>query len=123
MRVAKGGGGGGGYRSHFTKNNTALSHFTKNITLAFNTSWKINENALENHCSQQLWKSRFTWEKIAMSHIMLRKKGLSQATKIPFTNLYSVTSWTYVDVCTTLYKPGGLGVVRFLNPVEVIKIA
>ena len=47
----------GGYRSRFTENKTALSQFTKNITLAFHASRKIKENILENHDSRQLWKS------------------------------------------------------------------
>ena len=61
-RVVKG-RGGGGYRSHFTENKTALSQFTKNITLAFHASRKIKENILENHGSRRLWKSRFTRKK------------------------------------------------------------
>ena len=59
----KGGGGGGLVRSRFTENKTALSQFTKNITLAFHATRKIKENILENHGSRRLWKSRFTRKK------------------------------------------------------------
>jgi len=56
-------------------NKIALSQFTKNTTLAFHASWKIKENILENHSSWQLWKSRFTRKKLAISHFMGKKKG------------------------------------------------
>ena len=81
-------GGKGGYRSRFTENKTALSQFTKNITLAFHASRKIKENILENHGSRRLWKSRFTKKKKEPFHISREiKRGRSRVTKIPFTTL------------------------------------
>ena len=56
------------YRSRFAESKTALSQFTKNMTLAFQDSRKIKENILENHGSPRLWKSRFTKGKIAILH-------------------------------------------------------
>jgi len=77
----------GGYRSHFTENKADLSQFTKNTTLAFHASRKIEENVLENHGLRRLWKSWFTRKKMAISHFTGNKKGRSRVTKIPFTTL------------------------------------
>ena len=65
--------GGGGYISRFTENKTALSQFTKNITLAFHASRKIKENILENQGSRLLWKSRFTRKKKEPFHMARRE--------------------------------------------------
>ena len=81
-RVVKGWGGGGGldHVSRFTENKTVLSQSTKNkdnenhgsrrIKHLFLVSRKI---ILQNHASRLLWKSRFTWEKLAISHFMGKK--------------------------------------------------
>ena len=87
VRVVK---GGGGYRSRFMENKTALSQFTKNITLAFHASRKILENILENHVHGGYGNHDSREKKRAISHFTGNKKGRSRVTKIPFTIPYSL---------------------------------
>jgi len=85
MRVVK------GHIDHISRKIKQPFHNSqKNATLAFHASRKIKENILENHGSWQLWKSRFTRTKLAISHFTGKKKGQSQVMKIPFTTLFNV---------------------------------